>query len=204
MTTLKIRRGRPTATLLGLFGLILLAGCGRSFHAAPVSGTVTQDGQPLDGGVLTFVPDAAKGNTARVNGVSPIRAGGFALQSSGVTPSESGPGIPPGWYKVLVITDPIKASVKVSNDYANIEKTPLSVEVVDSPAPLAPLCAPPRPDAPTTPFCPFGHRLILLNRKARHRVPGNDGVARSWKYARHRRIGKVSFRPFLAGRSPEA
>ena len=65
-----------------------------------VAGTVLLDGQPLDGGLLEFNPDAAKGNMNKIVCMSPIKEGHYNLQTSGITQSDSGAGVPLGWYKV--------------------------------------------------------------------------------------------------------
>src|SRR5581483_620448 len=92
------RRGWLSLAVPGAFALTSLVGCG--VKRVPVAGTVTLDGQPINGGSLQFTPDASKGNTARIVCRAPIRDGRYDLETSGVTRAESGRGVPPGWYKV--------------------------------------------------------------------------------------------------------
>jgi len=104
-----------------------------------VSGTVTLDGQPLNGGFLVFTPDTAKGNTAKISCTSPVKKGRYDLETNGITRSDSGPGVPPGWYKVTLRTLNLgtkkhpQAPINVHEKYKSVEKTPLSVEVKDHP-----------------------------------------------------------------------
>jgi hypothetical protein len=141
MATKTFRRGWLPLVALCAFGLTSAVGCG--VKRLPVSGTVTVDGEPLNGGTLVFTPDAAKGNTSHVSCTSPVREGRYELKTNGVTRSDSGSGVPPGWYKVtLRIVDLStkknpQASVNVHDKYKSVEKTPLSVEVKDDPEPGA-------------------------------------------------------------------
>jgi hypothetical protein len=108
-----------------------------------VSGTVTLDGQPLDGGILTFCPDVDKGNTAQISCTGPVRDGRYELKTAGITERDSGEGAPPGWYKVILKTPNLRskknpqAPVNVNEKYKDLKKTPLSVEVKDPPEPGA-------------------------------------------------------------------
>src|SRR5688500_663020 len=64
-----------------------LAGCGKTYDGEqrfPVSGKVTVDGQPLDLGVIAFMPQSAGSSEGRVAG-APIRDGIYAV------PEENGP-----------------------------------------------------------------------------------------------------------------
>jgi hypothetical protein len=64
-----------------------LAGCGRAYDGEqrfPVSGKVTVDGQPLDLGVIAFMPQGEGKSAGRVAG-APIRDGLYAV------PEETGP-----------------------------------------------------------------------------------------------------------------
>ena len=132
------RRWLPLA-ILGTFGLISLAGCG--VKRLPVSGTVTLDGQPLNGGILVFTPDTDKGNTAKISCTSPVREGQYELETNGITRADSGEGVPPGWYKVTLRVLDLstkkhpQAPINVNDKYKRIEKTPLAVEVKDNPEP---------------------------------------------------------------------
>jgi hypothetical protein len=100
------------------------------------------DGKPVDGGVLTFSPDAAKGNTANINCTSPVTEGRYELETVGVTRRDSGTGVPPGWYKVTYTRIDLatkkkrpQAAVQVNDKYKDVATTPLSIEVKDDPEP---------------------------------------------------------------------
>lgn len=126
-------------------GTILLTGCNQGLRRVPAGGTVTLDGKPLEGGILYFNPDVSKGNTAQVSCSSPVKDGKFELRTAGIERSDSGPGIPPGWYKVTVrvnlVGEPIRRfpgpPVKINPKYLKPDKTPLTIEIVDEPAPGA-------------------------------------------------------------------
>jgi hypothetical protein len=119
-----------------------LVGCG-GVRRLPVSGAVTLDGQPLNGGILCFSPDTAKGNTAQISCNCPVKDGHYDLQTIGITRADSGAGVPPGWYKVTLKTPNLatkknqQAPAEVNEKYKSVEKTPLSVEVKDNPEPGA-------------------------------------------------------------------
>lgn len=85
----------------GLVALILfplLAGCGGGPRPVKVSGTVTLDGQPVEGATVQFVPAGGTGRPA----VGLTRAdGGFEL-----TTHENNDGALPGDYKVVVTYNP--------------------------------------------------------------------------------------------------
>ena len=115
----------------------LVSGCGGGPRRVPVSGEVTLDGAPLNGGVLRFYPDPAKGNQHRVNCQGPVRGGKYTLLTQAVTASETGSGVPLGWYKVYLFTDLPGLDIKVHPRFTDPGKTPLFVEVVDNPAPGA-------------------------------------------------------------------
>jgi hypothetical protein len=127
----------------GAAGLLFLAGCAQGPKRVPASGTVTLDGKPLEGGILYFNPDTAKGNMARVSCSSPVRDGRFTLRTDGVERSETGAGVPLGWYKVTVRTNepgelpifPGQPAYQINPKYQDADKTPLSIEVVENPEP---------------------------------------------------------------------
>jgi hypothetical protein len=138
MATKVVRRGWLPLAILGAFALTFVAGCG-GVRRLPVSGTVTLDNKPLNGGHLEFTPDTARGNTAKISCISRIKEGRYNLETNGVTRADSGPGVPPGWYKVTfrileVSTKkhPLPA-IDVNDKFKSVEKTPLSVEVKDNP-----------------------------------------------------------------------
>ncbi len=137
-----VRRGWLSLAGLGALALTTVAGCG-GVKRVPVSGTVTLDGQPLNGGWLVFTPDTAKGNTHRISCTSRIKDGRYDLETNGVTRAESGSGVPLGWYKVTFRVLEISTKkhpitpINVNDKFTSVEKTPLSVEVKDKPDPGA-------------------------------------------------------------------
>jgi hypothetical protein len=137
-----VRRAWLSWAILGAFALTCVAGCG-GVKRIPVSGTVTLDGQPLDGGYLEFTPNAAKGNTHKVSCTSPIKDGHYNLETNAITRSDSGQGVPLGWYKVTfaMLEESTKkhrvVPINVNEKYKSVDKTPLEVEVKDNPEPGA-------------------------------------------------------------------
>lgn len=144
MATERVRAGWILGAFLCGLGSLALLGCGGG-NRRPVSGTVTLDGQPLNGVIVEFAPEAAKGNTAAISGSSAVTEGRYELRTTAVTRSESGQGIPPGWYKVTVTLAPIVIGRKnkpakrldIPERYTRVDKTPLEVEVKDNPEPGA-------------------------------------------------------------------
>ena len=145
MATKKIPRGRFPWIVLGIMTSIGLAGCGAK--RLPVAGSVTLDGKPVSGVVLTFSPNAAKGNTASISCSGPVTDGRYELRTIAITNANSGSGVPPGWYKALVFPMPLSSSERVPKRapegleesavaprYMNLATTPLSLEVTESPA----------------------------------------------------------------------
>jgi len=137
MTTASVRWRRLCVVLLGALGLAAAAGCDRGPRRVPVSGTVTVDGQPVNGGVLHFYPDTAKGNNYRVDCLSPVRAGKYNLLTQAVKDAHSGEGAPLGWYKVYLYTDVPGVDVKIHERFTDPKKTTVWVEVVENPEPGA-------------------------------------------------------------------
>jgi hypothetical protein len=144
-----------TLSRFGLFIAVLsfcvagVGGCSKGETLYPASGKVTVKNAPLSGGQVTFVPDQAKGNKSKLSPVGKVGSdGAFTLTSEGRS------GAPLGWYKVTVATDtpgmggtmPVEpgatkpaplgsqGSVQIDPKYKDSSKTPLSVEVVASPA----------------------------------------------------------------------
>jgi hypothetical protein len=105
MATKRVRRDWLVWAVLGGLASIMLVGCG-GVKRIPVAGTVTLDGQPLDDAIITFAPDAAKGNTAQITCSGPVKEGRYELQTTSTTRADSGSGVPPGWYKVIVRHQP--------------------------------------------------------------------------------------------------
>jgi hypothetical protein len=136
MAMAKAPLSRLVWSILCACGLFTLAGCG-GLKLVPVSGKVTLGGKPLYGGAVSFVPDASKGNNARVSCMGPIRFDGrYELTTSGITESGTGKGAPPGWYKVTLLTTlPGTPAITVNPKYLNVDTTPLSIEVVADPEP---------------------------------------------------------------------
>jgi hypothetical protein len=137
MAMLIISLARRGAAVLGVWGLLTLAGCGSRFHPVPVSGTVTVDGEPLTHFRVSFVPDADKGNTNPVSCTAPMDSQGhYDLRMAAVKVSDDGRGAPVGWYKVVLITgiwgDP---PCDIDPKFLDPNKTPLSIEVVENPEP---------------------------------------------------------------------
>jgi hypothetical protein len=119
-------------------GLLTLTGCSR-FKLYPVSGTAMLDGKPLTHCTVNFNPDASKGNTFPVSCVGKLDGQGhFKLRTLAVKASEGGPGAPLGWYKVTLLTNlPGEPEINVNPKYLDVNKTPLSVEIVENPQPGA-------------------------------------------------------------------
>lgn len=142
MAAKRVRRGWLLLAVLGAVALTCAVGCG-GVRRVPVSGTVKLDGQPINGGHLVFTPDTAKGNMLRISCSGRIQDGHYDLETNGVTRSESGRGVPLGWYKVTfrMLEESTKkhpiAPVDVNNKFRNPDTTPLSVEVKDNPEPGA-------------------------------------------------------------------
>jgi hypothetical protein len=139
MTAIRtVRRGWLSLAVLGAFALNCVVGCG-GVRRVTVSGTVTQDGQPLNDGYLEFTPDAAKGNTQKVSCISPLKDGRNNLETNAITRADSGPGVPLGWYKVTFAMPEESTKkhrvvpINVNEKYKSVDKTPLQVELKDNP-----------------------------------------------------------------------
>jgi hypothetical protein len=114
--------------------LLGAAGCGSGPKTVPVLGKATVDGEPLSGFVVTFVPDAEKGNTAEVDCSARLGEDGqYSLQTDDRFKVYKG--APPGWYKVSIWSTEEKP-IPIHKDYLNGPKT-LSIEVVSDPPPGA-------------------------------------------------------------------
>jgi hypothetical protein len=103
----KVRSSRSLQLGLCLSSLIFLYGCGGSVedkigNTIPVSGKVTIDDHPLAAGTVNFVPDEAKQNKSQITGFGMIKDGEYSLSCG--TAELTKPGVPPGWYKVIIQT----------------------------------------------------------------------------------------------------
>jgi hypothetical protein len=115
--------------------LTLVVGCGGGGpKRVTVKGDVTLDGAPLDGGVLYYFADEAKGNKHRIAAVGPVRSGKYNIVTSAVRNSESGPGAPLGWYKVYMDATVPGFNTKIHDRFTDPSKTTVSIEVVENPA----------------------------------------------------------------------
>ena len=117
-------------------GLLAAVGCG-GLKCVPVAGQATVDGRPLTRGVVTFNPDPAKGNNARVACTGRVQGDGrYELYTDDGSHVQMG--APPGWYKVTIATTPGDDDpLPVHNKYTDFTKTDLVIEVTTSPAPGA-------------------------------------------------------------------
>src|SRR5438477_11695814 len=140
MATVNVPWVRRVGYVLGACALVILAGCGGSFKTVPVTGTVYgQDGKPLKGGGLSFIPDATTGNTNKVACLARIEDGHYEGASFGVKGSDASKGVPPGWYKVpltpnLPGDDKGTVSIEVPGRSRQADTTPWAIEVVDNAA----------------------------------------------------------------------
>jgi len=130
------RRAAPARALLGLFILLLLAGCTGGSDAVvpptvPVKGKVTAEGQPVSSGQVTFVQESTDDKYK-------FRSPSGQIDSSGNYElfTEGKAGAPEGKYKVMVTPSMVpvpgaKAAPKApfNPKYQNAKFTPLDVEV---------------------------------------------------------------------------
>jgi hypothetical protein len=121
-------------------GLLFVSGCG--LKRVPASGSIEVDGKPLEGGIIYFNPNTAKGNNTPVSCSSPIQNGHFQVRTTAMERSDTGPGIPLGWYKISLRVNmpgekPMFAGpvVEIDRKYLSPEETTLEVEVVENPEP---------------------------------------------------------------------
>jgi hypothetical protein len=85
---------RPTTALLSGFFLLVMTGCAASpDDRLPVRGTVTYDGQPMDGGVILFLPQGE-------NADKRIKVGGDIVKGKYAIPAGKGPN--PGLCRVEI------------------------------------------------------------------------------------------------------
>lgn len=140
---------KPAALIWMLFAsspAILLIGCGSDDTETlyPVNGRVLQGTAPIrvKSGYVLLKPDVEKGNQTQFEPSGQIEADG-----SFVIYTNQRPGAPPGWYKVVVTatgeperkspgkgTSRPTAKQLLPPKYGQAKTTPLSIEVVESPA----------------------------------------------------------------------
>jgi len=140
MAAVLSRRQRTVFVAVCAFGLLCVAGCGPK--RVPATGSVELDGKPLEGGIIYFNPNTAKGNNAAVSCSSAIENGHFQVRTTGMERSDTGPGVPLGWYKISFRVNmpgekPMFAgpAVEINRKYLSAETTDLEVEVVEKPEP---------------------------------------------------------------------
>jgi hypothetical protein len=109
----------------------------------PVSGKVTVQKKPLTTGIVTFFPDASKGNTSKESAVGYVGADGtYKLSTSGRD------GAPLGWYKVTVNSQPVPTAEPtgfkdapkgqpINSKYLKPDASGILIEVTDPPKPGA-------------------------------------------------------------------
>jgi hypothetical protein len=131
-------RGRLGTAVLCAVALLPVPGCSKAVKRVPVTGTVTLDGKPLGVGVVSFAPDMEKGNTHRIACIGRANSGKYDLTTAAMHNYDNGPGAPLGWYKVyLDTTVPGAEDLKIHPRFKDLNKTPISIEVVESAAPGA-------------------------------------------------------------------
>jgi hypothetical protein len=95
---------RCRTVLLGglLAGLLtgLLTGCGQHEPGVEVQGKVLVGARPLTTGIVIFQPDATRGNAHKHEARGTIDAQGNYI----LTPDRGGRKVPPGWYRVVVVS----------------------------------------------------------------------------------------------------
>lgn len=143
MTKRVSRRVCRLLALVCLGGGIVLAGCSKKDgpgKLVPVSGKVTLNGKPLTAGTVSFVADSKKGNTSKHFPGGQLSADGtYELKTDGAT------GAPLGVFKVTIMNMDFKQMVEgkkkpdvtIPPAYTTPDSTPVSKEVVESPAPGA-------------------------------------------------------------------
>ena len=121
-------------------GFLFVSGCG--LKRVPASGSIEIDGVPLESGIIYFNPNTAKGNNTPVSCSSGVQNGHFQVRTTAMERSDTGPGVPLGWYKVsLRVNMPGEKpmfpgpAVEIDRKYLNPDLTPIEVEVVDNPEP---------------------------------------------------------------------
>jgi|SRR5579884_2654635 len=125
--------GCAAVLLCFVLAAAVLASKARVGAVVPVAGKVTVEEQPLEEGTITFIPDAAKGNTSVFFAAGLIENGAYRVAT------EDKDGVPPGWYKVIIhdttltklpIAGPPPSSFH--RRFSDPDRTPLSVQVLES------------------------------------------------------------------------
>ena len=122
---------------LAIIGCLGIAGCDNAPPKPkmwPVQGIVTVDEQPLRMGTIIFTPDAAKGNSSKLEPRGILAADGRYSVHTGELE-----GAPLGWYRVTIYAmdsvDSTKLPEWLANEkYTKAETSGLAVEVVEKPA----------------------------------------------------------------------
>jgi hypothetical protein len=129
--------------LVCAFLAAVLASCGEDKigKTLTVTGKVTLGGEALPSGIVTFTPDAEKGNKGNFNPTGTIGAdGNYTLHT------DTKDGAPPGWYKVSINTNMPPASkdmkpgetppqpVAINPNYNDPNRSGIRIEVTESPA----------------------------------------------------------------------
>ena len=104
-----IRSGWWLCAVALLGATLLAAGCDtrpKVGETVPVSGMVKMGDRPLNGGMVTFIPDEGAGNKSTSRPTGTIGSDGkYTLSTSSATDSKTG--APPGKYKVTVASAPM-------------------------------------------------------------------------------------------------
>ncbi len=122
------RSAANPACVLVICVLICAPGCDGGPKVVPVAGIATVDGKPLSGFVVTFIPDAEKGNTAEIDCSGRLGDDGrFSITTDDRYNQYKG--APPGWYKVTIWSTDDK-KIPVDAKFEGFKTTPLAIEVV--------------------------------------------------------------------------
>jgi hypothetical protein len=124
---------------------LLVSGCDPSGAAkvVPVSGSVLLGADPLPSGIVTFTPDAGKGNTSNLVASGMIgENGAYSLQT------ENRAGALLGWYKVTIANLPVSSGlgrggrsapmqVPIARRYGDPDQSGISIEITETASPGA-------------------------------------------------------------------
>jgi hypothetical protein len=123
----------PSRVRILLAAAVALTACGCGGGNVPVKGKATADDKPLPAGSVLFYPDKEKGNTATGEPQGIITEGNYEMTTNGK------PGVPPGWYKVVVnaaesntpssSATPPTGKPLIASKYNKLETTDLRIEV---------------------------------------------------------------------------